>query len=329
MLASASLTAPSWAQAEPDATRRARQARVVFEDANRFLAEGKLKEALERYKIAYDLTPRAKILLNIATLQLELGQRAEAANGFALYVTLSDHEPERVERVEEIIAQLDKELGRVVLRIHGPARAIRVDGRMIGEVETNEPTFERVIRVSPGDHTVVVERPGQDAEHRQIVIAAGAADELVFVSAAPVVPQEDAATVTAPAASEHESLISGFLRLDIDPRNQGVVAAPGATVRVSSAFYLSGNALVGANNGGLEVGARWEPGRSMLRLRLSASAPVFFDGGVRLGARGAAGAVWGRRFLGFAELALAYHPSVPDGRDSAVFLLAAGAEMGF
>lgn len=327
------LAAPVHAQeagADGDAERRGRQARVVFEDANRFLAAGKLTEALERYQIAYELAPRAKILLNIATLQFELGEKVEAANGFALYLTLDDVEAERVERVEELIARLDEELGRVVLRVKGPAGAIGVDGRVIveagGNVETSQP-FEHVVRVLPGDHTITVERPGKDPERRQVAIAAGAVQELTFT--APVPPPIDPSTIAALAASGRESLITGFLRLDIDPRNQGVVAAPGATVRIASAWHLSGNGLIGGNNGGVELGARWEPGQSRLRMRLSASLPMFFDDGVRIGGRAAAGAVWGHRFLGFAEVALAYHPSVPEGADSAVLLVAAGAEMGF
>ena len=326
VLCSLLLAAPAFAQStgqETEAERRQRFARTVFEDANRYLENGNYEAALERYRIAYELSPRPKILLNIATLLLELGHEVEAANAFARYADSAANESERVNKVRQILHELDGKLGRLDLRIDPPADRVRVNGRVVGKGTSCSILFRTVLRVAPGRHTVEVERSEARSQRREVDVAAGSV-EIVRVgvtSRVHIVHRDSTEREPSPRAV-------AFIRVDLDPVHLGAVSAPGLALRLVDSWYVYGNALVGDRQGA-EIGIRWEPSQGALKLRGSASIPLFFADGARFGGRVAIGAGWGKRIRAVGELAIAYHPSVPEDIETLALLAALGVELGF
>ena len=315
---------------DPEAERRAQQARTIFEDASRFLQEGKLEEALERYRIAYDLSPRPKIQLNIATLLLELGRPVDAANAFAEYLVLDGKDPERVPRVRELLRELDAKVGRLEARIEGPGGAVRLDGRVVGNIDDSN-RFVLLTRVAPGEHIIEVARPrGPGGSGRTVVVARRSVRVAAGGETAVLLRAESNTPI--PELTDTESsempLTMAFIRVDFDPINFGVVAAPGLALRVVGSWQIYANALLGRRSGG-ELGIRWEPQLGFLRLRASASVPVFFADGARAGGRATLGAVWGERLRVVFETGVAYHVSVPGELAKTVLLTAVAAELGF
>ena len=68
------------------------RAKAYFQEGSILLRDGRKREALEKYQKAYELVPRGKILVNIASLYLDLGRKVEAANAFAAYLSGNDQE---------------------------------------------------------------------------------------------------------------------------------------------------------------------------------------------------------------------------------------------
>ena len=312
--------------AEDTAARRERLARIVFEDANRFLGEGKYREALERYEIAYELWPRPKTLLNMATLLLELGRKVDAANAFAKYLASEqsgDVEPERASKVRGLLAKLDSELGLLHVRgrTAGARGLVRIDGQVAGP-EDRTGLLDVVVRVAPGNHEIVIEYPDGQIERIAATVAAGTGHEVVTGDA-------DADTVASNGGlGASRARFLAFARGEIDVQHGDPTAAVGLVLRVTANWHAYGNALVG-EYAGAELGARYETGGSTIRLRASASLPVIFADGPRLGGRAAIGAVvplvW--RVRAALDVGFVHRFSGPEGVDRSLVAVALAAEI--
>ncbi len=128
---------------------KALRARALFEGGSKRYQDGDLKGALELYRDAYKLVPRAKILLNIARLEQKLGLNAQAANSFAAYAARTDADPKALPVVRDLLAKLDAALGK--LEISAPRDgAVYVDDRQVGVGP------KLTVRVKPGRHQVRV-----------------------------------------------------------------------------------------------------------------------------------------------------------------------------
>jgi len=286
------LATPAAAQ---DAEARARE---LFEEGTRLVDAGDLAGALNRYRAAYDVVPRAMLLRNIGAVLVELDRPAEAANAFAEYLAQSDVEPEWVAEVERVLGKLDTSLGRLRLRVRGRPVSVRLDGVTVGA-----SPLERVVRVDPGTHLVAVVREDQKVPERKnwnVAVPAGEEVELAL-------DQADLWPEPAPGAEPPAAAIGGqvdstapgfavgvsaFVRVDVDLTGRGAVAAPGGGVRFGERFDLFGNALVGSNRGA-EIGGRFGPKLGALRPLASLSLPVFFrDGDAYTNLRGGIGVEW-------------------------------------
>ena len=286
-----SLATPAAAEQDADA-----RARALFEEGTRLVDAGDLAGALNRYRAAYEVVPRAMLLRNIGAVLVELDRPSEAANAFAAYLAQADVEPEWIAEVERLLGKLDASLGRLRLRVDGGRMSVRLDGVPVGA-----SPLERVIRVDPGTHLVTVVREGRAPADRRtwnVAVPAGEEVELslaktdLWPEPAPTEPPraaiETGVTPTSPGLSID---LTAFLRVDVDLTGRGAVGAPGAGVRFGERFDLFGNALVGANPGA-EIGGRFGPKLGALRPLATLSLPVFFRDGAHANVRGGIGGEW-------------------------------------
>lgn len=152
-----------------DAEEADERARTLFDQATTKLDGGDLPGALSDYRAAYALAPRAKILLNIGAVLLELGRTVEAANTFADYLARDDADPDRVQAVRDTLAGLDRSLGVISLDVAIAAREVLLDDVAIGS-----SPLRQTLRAAPGRHVVVLRAgDGARASYPVDVIAAG------------------------------------------------------------------------------------------------------------------------------------------------------------
>ncbi len=255
------------------------QARSLFEEAAELVDSGDLQAALERYRAAYELAPRPKILYNIALVLDHLGRLPDAAEAYDEYLRRHPaDEATRVAKVRRRLAELDRDLGAVELEVAHARAEVRLDGRVLG---VGRGVYRA--RVVPGEHVLIVENALDTERDRTLNIAAGQLLRIA-IAAEPLPPGQPLTTSVSDDASPRWL---AFVRADVDAMGRGAVTAPGAGVRVAGPAYVLANALVGRASGFevallLSGGRQWRP-RAMLAM------PVFFADGPRPLVRGALG----------------------------------------
>ncbi len=134
------------------------RAQAIFDEAMRLFGDGDYVVALEKFRAARAEFPSPKILVNIGTTLRQLGRNVEAAETYEAYLADPGQDPKRAEEVKRSLAELDALLGRIRIEVTTPTGApaeVRLDGKVIERFENGV-----VVRVEPGDHTVVAELAG-------------------------------------------------------------------------------------------------------------------------------------------------------------------------
>lgn len=142
------------------------------------------EQALANFLEAYHKFPSPTILLEIASTLRDMGRLADAANTYQRYLADPATGPQRVAEVEKLLAELDRQLTRLTVRVSPKGSEISIDGGPFIPVGA-----ALVTRVRPGIHQVRI-RNG------------GASDELTingFEGEAKDVVASVAATAAAPA----------------------------------------------------------------------------------------------------------------------------------
>jgi hypothetical protein len=348
------------AGADPAAER---QARALFDEGNAFVRKGDFQDALDRFQRAYALFPSVKLLLNIATMQKELGHDVEAANTYQRYLQSPAADPQKSAEVVGVLSSLDRRLGTLEVELADPALAVRLDGQLAGEY--------RIARVAPGSHALTAERDGAVVVAEIVTIGAGERRKVLLKAApppppapapapappppsapapgpaaappppplpapaaappAPIVappagPPADAPARSAPSLS-HRTQLGAVARADIEGRGRGVAGSFGVSFGLGDHAEISASALIGRNKG-VEpaVTAFILPGA--VKPMITAGVPIFIVDGPRPGVRVGAGVEWDpiRYFGVFAQAAVAAFPNAPAGYDRVVFLPNAGVQ---
>ena len=304
-------------------------AKALFDEAGRHYDSGEFDLALEKYRAAYRVTPRTKILLNIGAVLFELGRYAEAANTFDEYLHSPGADPVRTPKVQETLSEIDQRVGRVQFDVtvnaaaNEPSATIWIDGQKLGPLP-----FTRTHRVPPGSHRAELRAAdGRVLASQSFDIAAGLERrvQLVVESKPPPPPPPPPST----SAAETRARLGIFARTDIDLAGRGFIVAPGASVHITSGVEAFSGVLFNAKRVGFEVGARWRLGQGLVRPMAIASVPVFYSHGARPSGKLAVGAAvpWSKRLQGTIEFGVSYTPSVPFGHANAVVIGALGVEM--
>lgn len=119
------------------------------------LDQSKPAEALAKFERAYALYASPTLLLNMGTALRALGRHAEAANAYARWIQARTNPQQRAE-VEEILQELDAQVGVVTLDIDVSGADVTVDGSSV------EPAGKE-LRLEPGSHAIVASKGGKTA----------------------------------------------------------------------------------------------------------------------------------------------------------------------
>ena len=107
------VVAPAWAAATPATVGSSiddeKQARSLYERAEKSFDLGRFAEALADYQSAYEAKPLPGFLFNIAQCYRNMSNFERARFFFRRYLTLDPRAPNR-RRVEELIAEMSKQL---------------------------------------------------------------------------------------------------------------------------------------------------------------------------------------------------------------------------
>ncbi len=93
----------------PDKSENDKQARTLYEQAEKSFDLGKFPEALADYQAAYEAKPLPGFLFNIAQCYRNMANYEQARFFFRRYLAVDPHAPNH-RRVEELIAEMSKQL---------------------------------------------------------------------------------------------------------------------------------------------------------------------------------------------------------------------------
>jgi hypothetical protein len=164
-------------------------------------------EALKLYQAAHDLMQVPTTGLEVARMQVALGQLLEARDT-ALAVTrlaVQPREPavfaqSRVE-AQQLADSLSGRIPALQIKVQGPAEnvalAVQIDGMSVPQSAALLPR-----KVNPGKHTVVVESPGYQSARRDVEVGEGKVIDVVFTLERQATPVATPALAgTAPTSS--------------------------------------------------------------------------------------------------------------------------------
>jgi hypothetical protein len=163
-LVAASPSARAQAPGDPKAV-----ARTKLVEGGDFLKRGDYREALARFKEAYDLVPSPKIHYNFGLAYRGLSRPAEAIDAFERFLAeASDASPDLRANAERFRSELGRQVGTVVLSCDVDGAEISVDGRSYGTTPARAP-----LRLDPGPHQIVVEKSPGPPFTRKVELGAG------------------------------------------------------------------------------------------------------------------------------------------------------------
>ncbi len=172
-----SVTLLSPAAAQTDAARA--EARVHFTRGLELFDEGRLVEALSEFEEAYRISPAPALLYNLAQIHAELGHAVEAADAYQRFLSDSPSiDPELRADAERALRVQRARIGRLEVTVSVEGTRIFVDDVEVGSAPLSAP-----VPVSAGEHVVVAQTAGFEAQRHRFRVAGGATYrvELVLV----------------------------------------------------------------------------------------------------------------------------------------------------
>jgi hypothetical protein len=300
--------------------------------------------ALTVFTDAYKRFASAKILLNIGTTLKLLDRKAEAANAYQRYLDSPDADAARRTEVNDVLADLDKWLGRVTVTLDPADAELEVDSDWL--------KGPRLLHVNPGLAVIHVRRDGYQPAERNVSLVGGQQVALT-VTLLPVPKAIEKPIVI--TRDSHDDLHGAFDAAG--PRSRiGAIAfahvsvAPkvgsawmiGATADVTEQLELDAGLLLGPGlvksttmytvdppKYGGYIGASFAFLPAPWRPRASVGMPIFASEGARFSVRGAGGVeyVASRHLSLIFELGLE-HPLNPQSDIDPIALVPAIAATG-
>lgn len=326
LLVLGALVMGAWSPRATADRRPEEEARVLFKEGNRRLQAGDYLGALERYRAAKELSPSAKILVNLGAALVKLGRHAEAIEMYEQYLQHKDADPGRTDAIQRLIATFEQELAVVVVTVTEPGATVFLDEREMG---VGRGPWR--LRLAPGRHTVGGEHAGFAP---QTVVVEGVAGTETRVELALVrlvaqalpppsstrdspVPSVDVAPNSRIVAVARKSPASAWrlgalVHGTMEPQGQGGVIALAAVLGGRHIDLFAGG-FWGAT-AGVTGGARTSLATGSVRPVFALSLPLFYaEGSFYPAVHGGAGVSW-RSAEGvemFAELGIDGYLSVP------------------
>lgn len=296
--------------APPPQTDAKSDAKSLMQTGLRLLEAKEYVAALQVFRGAYQRFHSAKILLNIATTLKLMDRKAEAANEYQRYLDAKDSDPARRAEVAEVIADLDKSLGRVAITVTPGDAEVQIESaaRPV-EGDDWQPASEvKLWRAAAGPITVRARREGYQPAAIGVSVEVGADRPLAIV----LQPLARPAPIIVTAPREHDGPRSRFgaratVHVSLTPRTGGAVVV-GGTADLLPQLELDVGAVLGpglvstANKNGMTtyatgsppsagayVGASYTFLPTKLRPLVAVGFPMFVSHGARFAARAAGG----------------------------------------
>jgi hypothetical protein len=238
----------AWAEDDPRTLSRGH-----FDQGVEAYNDRRFQEAVRHFEEAYRISPTYEVLYNIAQVNAALGRAVDAVDAYERYLAeggtaLTEDRREQVEK--EIEHQLEL-IGSLSLRVQPDGARVLIDGKPVGQTPLPKP-----VRLTAGDHTMVVLLKGYDSAERDLHVLPKSQVELevtltpVPASAKPVVPP----AVQGGASSSQTALASSDRETPPPARAQ---VWPGVDQRTLG-FVLGGTGAVAVAVGGIlaATGAR-------------------------------------------------------------------------
>ena len=160
------LAAPAQGRTGSDEQR----AREVERTARRAASEGRNEEAIERFRVAWELFKDPFFQCNLGGLEAHTGRARDAAQSLSMCLRLLKPEDKRVvgERPRRLLKEVRAQVGALTVEANVPDAEVVVDGKVVGKLPLPDPIF-----LDPGSHRVEVKAPGYESSTRVAVMNAG------------------------------------------------------------------------------------------------------------------------------------------------------------
>lgn len=161
-------TAPA-ARAQETTAEATARAREHYDRGVGLFDEGQFVAALAEFEAAFALTRRPSLLFNVGQIHARLGHAVEATDAFERYLReTSDVPAERRALVESELTTQRARIARVTVAVSVVAASISLDDVTRGQSPLAEP-----LRVSAGEHVLVVSAAGHETSRQRFRIAGG------------------------------------------------------------------------------------------------------------------------------------------------------------
>lgn len=151
------------AQAPLEAARR--QFQVGLHHAE----SGDWRGALAAFSAAYELAPRARVLLNLAGAQLRCGLLLAASTNYRRLLTSAGEELTSAQRAasQRQLALIEERIPRLRVRIEGLTPDDRI---LLDRTRLYPEELDRDMWIDPGPHVLMVVRPHAATESRTVMV---------------------------------------------------------------------------------------------------------------------------------------------------------------
>jgi tetratricopeptide (TPR) repeat protein len=154
--------------AAPDPEAKGRAQAFLTEGAALY-ENGDFAGALRKFEAAYSVYPSPKLWLNIGQAQRDLRHPVEAVEAFERFLADAHDTPApAVAEANASVAELRRQLGRLLVDCPAAGVEIALDGRSIGRTP-----LPRAIWAMPGRHRLTARHPGWVTIVETIAVAAG------------------------------------------------------------------------------------------------------------------------------------------------------------
>lgn len=158
------------------------QARKHFGQGLKLYKDGDFDAALVQFERAYAMKPNFKVLYNIAQCHFELRQYVEARDALSRYLKdgAGSIEAERQSAVQNDLAELERRIAHLTLKVNVTGATVYVDGKKAGVTPLSMP-----VDVNEGQRTISVETSDRGSKQRIVRVAGGEAQTVSVDFAAP------------------------------------------------------------------------------------------------------------------------------------------------
>lgn len=168
-----------WLRTAPAQTVSARErAQELFQKGNETFAEGNTFEAYDAYVRAFSLSPSFDIACNLGRSEVEMGKLREGA-GHLRYCLKNFSASSRAElrqaqaRFGDLLSKVKAQVLEVDFDVSPPGASVSVNGELLGKAPFLDTVF-----LLPGKVTLVVSKPGYQAESFSLIAQAGSRQQM-------------------------------------------------------------------------------------------------------------------------------------------------------